>query len=1319
MKYLKLSFVLTIFLLVLSFNVAFAEEVSVKNDLAGINQQKVSLTQPVKSGIYYISFDMLAEDDSADVYCRLLGNDGQFTVGNYENLFDAAAFKRWTMYASKGAEPVFTVFGYMNCNWNMDLPANSKRIYSENEWYEVDIWLDFRKRISTVYLNGEYFDTSEMNENFTSLYGFAFYCDTHTSEGSAGDNTKTFFKYRNLCYGQISNNYIQEDIENVTIPQYLKDAADIEIMTNKVGNIFFSPENIKFDVGIKNKSSENKSYNISYEVFCEEKSVWQMLETVEIKSGRSSGRSITVNLCNSDIRYGFFELKVSLTDANTGEVIERETRFSVAKKSEIVNNKMGLNHHYSKRTYAEGLEESLPLFYNAGFGADRDGLVWTNYEVPKGEYVLSDKMDSWLDMADKKNVTAVAILGYYNDLYKDLYPEGEVCAPPVDGEYMEKYKLYVENMVRDTIERVGYYEVWNEWNLSYNNNYAEHYTHHKAEDYVALVEATYEIIDKINKEKGTNAKVLAGALGYNSGGGTYDFIEECIALRITDFCDGISFHPYWIHENPEDNNNWSTLRCVRHIKDELDKRNIEGIELVITELGYPTRDNGSVDEIDQAKWMVRSSAYYEGEVDLITWYLGQEKIDNHEAENSFGIIRPWTGTDIPFEAKPAYIALANYNSLLAGAELIRRSPEVDDRYADDTYINIEQYTYHFRNNGKDIYMLVTMSVNGGVLKLETGKVGKAELIDMYGNSSFIESDANGVYTVSVANDEPIYILPIVQTVTQSQVEETLNVYGYSDGYIFREDSDEYITLQNGQKNEYTVDLSETPVEKGIVDVSYRFWPNMSPASYEAANQAVQTFEFGDGFSFNAYWKPHGGSVWMMGGHFNIGGYDKYINTGYWGSSEAGWFRQKDQNSTAPHAYFDISAKINLDTKKIYVTIIEYLETMSEKRTRYILQDEPYDYNADEFDYYKASFATRNAATGATVTDAGLQSLISNLLIQADGEACGDGVVKTLEYIYSDGYIFKADGKDYLALEDQSNRFVDLSETPVSEGVIDVSYRFWPNMSAGSGTRNQARQTFEFGDGFSFNAKWKSYGSDAWWLVDGMFEVNGETKMMNAEAWNADFSNLGPGCFRVKGYNASNPHAYYDISSKINLDTKKIYLTIVEHLEIATESKVTYILDNAEYDYNSNVFDYYKVSFSTVDEYLQSLNSGLLIRADGAALYRYGDGKLSDNNKVIIKSGNDEISTLLEFNGADKPVVNVAFENETENGMNAVLVIGYYKNDMLVKLESIKNIQIDCGYENVRYKYNLKKTDVDADSIKVFVWNDMLGMMPVKEAAWLK
>lgn len=1295
MKFLRTFIVIALIFTMIPQGIVFAEGTKVENDLAGVSSQRVKLLRPVKSGLYYISFDMLAEDSSADVYCRLIGNGGQYHPSNNTNLYDAAAFKTWTRAADKVNQPVFTVFGEMTCNWDMEKPANSMTPYNENEWYDVDIWLDFNKRISTVYLNGEYFDTSKMQDKLIGLYGFAFYCNTKTNEGNNGDNTKTFFRHRNLKYGQITDDYIDEEIEGVTIPQYLKNSVDADITTKNPGHIFFTPDNIPFDIAIKNKSGKSKSYNVSYEAFSEGQSVWKSTETVEVGKDKTVTESVSMKIEKPDKQYGFFDFKVIVTDTATGETIERNTRFSVAKKSERVNNKVGVNHHYSRRYYEKGMNNALEIFHNGGIGAERDGLGWTGYEISEGEFKLADKLETWLDTAKEKDSKIVAILGYYNDMYKDLYPEGEVAAPPVDGEYMEKWKLYVENVVRDTIDRVTYYEVYNEWNLSHCNNGKEHYTPHPPEDYVKLAKATYEIIDKVNKEKGTNAKVLVGALGYNSGDGTNDFIQACMDLGICDYADGISAHPYWAHENPENNNYYSTLIAIREIKDALKSRNINDMEIVLTELGYPTRENGSVNEIDQAKWMVRSSAYYEGEVELITWYLGEEKMDNTETEKSFGIIRQQMGTEIPFEAKPAFIALANYNSLLAGAELISRTPEINDRVADGSYINNEQYTYHFKNDGKDIYMLTTMDTKGGVLTLKADNVSVAELIDMYGNSSIIECGADGVFKVPVKNDEPVYILPITENAAVTSGMEIKEVHDYSDDYTFKKESDEYFALGDGGK--HLADLSQTPVSKGIVDVSYKFKPHMEGVSPDLKT-ATQTFEFGEGFSFNAQWTSYGGAAWFINSRFNVGDQSKMMNSKAWNSANnKGWFRPQGYE---PTAHYDISAKINLDTKKIYLTINEHLEMKSgEALDTKILDNAEYDYNADTFDFYRISLSTE----GNTY----LQSLNSSLEIKADGEAVYDKTETRDVYTYPENYIFRDSGNEYIALENGEEQLASLAKTPISEGVVDVSYRFWPNMSTASEHLNEATQTFEFGDGFSFDAKWKSYGGGAWWLLGGKFNVGGINKSMNPTAWNAD-----EGMFRTKDANSTAPHAYYDISAKINLDTSKIYLTIIEHLETTTDKKITTILDNAEYDYNSDVFDYYRTGLTSADPLLQSLNNRLIIKADGKVAH----GGFDVKDAVSVKYGKSEIADFAEFNGADRVSVNLTAENTDING---VIVVAYFDKGNLVTIDKIKDVAIGGEYKNINYNYSFEKESVDADSVKIFAWNGMDNLVPVKQMTWLK
>ncbi|MBE7011805.1 MAG: hypothetical protein E7415_03940 [Ruminococcaceae bacterium] len=558
---------------------------------------------------------------------------------------------------------------------------------------------------------------------------------------------------------------------------------------------------------------------------------------------------------------------------------------------------------------------------------------------------------------------------------------------------------------------------------------------------------------------------------------------------------------------------------------------------------------------------------------------------------------------------------------------------------------------------------------------------------------------------------------------------------YSENTVFVDEGDEWIFLEDetvGYYNyfsEKTADLSKTPINKGIVDVSYTFHPNMYWGPNDSKT-AVQTFKFGDGFEFDARWTNYGGgAAWMLNCHFNVAGQTIMMNSDKWniGDFPAGYLRLYnihggDWTASSPYGVYDIKAKINLDTKKIYLTIIENLHLTGEsKEPKVILNNQEYNYNADSFD----SFTTSIAGDEKLGIDAYHHSRNRSLKIQADGVTAYE--VKDPD---EDMIIYSQKAGNVILQGGQDKEFnVDLSKNTVIGGIVDVSYRFWPNTIA-SPDYKEARQKMDFGGGFALDAIWRSYGGNASWIYKSWLETNTPYpytwKWMNQEAWGAEASNLGAGCFRTMGANATSPHAYYDIKAKINLDTKKIYLTVIEHLETATEERTALLWDNVEFDYLADEFAYYKASFDTYevggatktdDTYLQSLNSNLLIQADGKVTFKEVEGEevvISDT--VEVKDGANAVTTLAGLKAAQNPYVNLTFAKEVGEVFSAVLVIAYYNGDELVMIDAIKNISAPAKFDGVEYNYNLKVADVEADSIKAFVWSDITGIMPLKNAA---
>ncbi len=621
---------------------------------------------------------------------------------------------------------------------------------------------------------------------------------------------------------------------------------------------------------------------------------------------------------------------------------------------------------------------------------------------------------------------------------------------------------------------------------------------------------------------------------------------------------------------------------------------------------------------------------------------------------------------------------------------------------------------HLEYNGEERESILTE--NGDVDYLEFDYL--TNIFNYYRNSLSSDSTAIRSYNNNL-------LIKAEGTVSYNS-EDDVDVRRYPEDFVFQQDNDTCFVLENEKK--YLVDLTNTyPVSEGIVNISYKFWPNLHFWGGLTGGKAQQTFKLGEGFGFSANWETHGASTnWMDKARFNVDGETIVMNpTGWNGAYNApGTLRRKGAGGGAEGAY-DISAQINLNTKKINLKIVETLTNGDGTPQVTTLVNKEYPYNSNVFSYYESSLVSNDTVPATAETPNRMLSDNSSLLIQADGLTSYNPEAALMDIV------LKNDSTTYTLQNGVANEYkVELGDKAVNGGIVDVSFRFWPNMNPVSPTAQyQAVHTFDFGGGFSFDAKWKPYGG-ASWMIGGNFDFGENVnKFWNTEK-RGGASDIG--WFRVKDSNANAPHVYFDISAKINLDTKKLNLTIEEHLETAADEWTKKLCNNQEFNYNADSFDYYKASLKTVDilnkdalvgaekdACLQGLNSNLLIQGDGKLSFK-GDEAVEDefvvSDTVEVKNGANAVTTFAEFNAAQNPFVNLKFNNETGTDFNAVMVIAYYKGGQLASIDTIKNITASALYDKVEYNYNLKKADVDADSVKVFVWNDITGIMPLKKAA---
>lgn len=674
-------------------------------------------SEPQISGRKLISFDVCMNSTTADTCVRLI--NGQNISNSYSSrdyLYDAISFK------DLGGSPTFGMYCDLECSWSGGVLEQKRYSYEANTWYHIDLCLDMDRRIATIFRDNVYMNEADIPESLNNFYGFCICSSTN--------KTADVFMVKNFEYIEIPEYADGIDIGNKSLPIYIMQSINTEYKSHALGNIYFDTHSIPINIEFYNKKSTAQNIRIENVVTdCNDDVLWKDEKVKLLMPCALSEAQLNIRLENSQKQYGIFKLRTVIT-TESDEIIEMSTRFSCANGSTdgFLNTKMGLNTFTGQENDTKFLKEKIALQANGGFGVIRDEILWSKYEQKVGEFKMPANCSRWLDAAMDENIDEFLILGYKSSLY------GNEDYPKSDSE-LEHWADYVYNLVNETKDKTSCYEVWNEWNLTEYNKGAS------ADDYIKLLRVTYDTV----KRAAPYAKVYAPALGYSSSATATAFLEDCFANGIYKYCDGISIHPYFTISEPEEG---VFMARINEVKNLLSQYDCENLSVVVSEFGWTTDANHlnmyGIGETEQAKYSVRAAALSYNEVDKLIWYINQEKHNKSDEQNHFGIIRPYTGVDIPFEAKPAFLALSNFNSYLAQSTLTEK------------YTKDDIYDYEFLDcEGNIIHMIWTTETSGKTYSLKTNW-DCAKLIDLYGNSDIVYSD-DGTFDICLSDDSPVYL----------------------------------------------------------------------------------------------------------------------------------------------------------------------------------------------------------------------------------------------------------------------------------------------------------------------------------------------------------------------------------------------------------------------------------------------------------------------------------------------------------------------------------------------------------------------------------
>ena len=289
------------------------------------------------------------------------------------------------------------------------------------------------------------------------------------------------------------------------------------------------------------------------------------------------------------------------------------------------------------------------------------------------------------------------------------------------------------------------------------------YVYDTGDNYYKILKAAYSGIKKGNPE----AVVITSGSGviyedpnWQEYLNMREFAEGLLGMMLKkeDYCfDGYGVHPYHQRIAPEETDNYiqgnswyMQAECTNTL---FDKFNVpEDKQKWATEFGYSAYDDidSSDDSEKKAAWLLRTVLANEigGYHDKMFIYdILNDGLNPSDSEHNFGLVnyyqdKTWYDR-LAYSAKPQYLALAQYNKIIAGAEFVK------NEITDGTL-----YTAEFRKQEDRIFVLWDTKNNGNSVEF-TGQGKSVKVYDMYGNLE--DNKVNTDEIIIEVGENPIYV----------------------------------------------------------------------------------------------------------------------------------------------------------------------------------------------------------------------------------------------------------------------------------------------------------------------------------------------------------------------------------------------------------------------------------------------------------------------------------------------------------------------------------------------------------------------------------
>ena len=688
-----------------------------------------------------ISFQAFKGDTSS---ISTIANGDGYSTANFQTRIDNGTIKFYCSISDNEGDdfPPIDYSAEMPLIEGMNI-SNTARIYSTSK---VEIEYNFKA-------NQEYYlwvysthDDGRVNAGYLTMPSLQYFNYTLSIDGTAIDDKttiKSYKYYKPYVYTggtfKKSKSIICADGESFLKhqPIIMLPMFDTKLISakfpNRAGQIYYDSEDFDFSLYIKRNFGQEQKVGIGITISNHNGAKVSKVGYKVIPLTNYEKLPIT-ELFQDELayfkQYGLFTISIQIK-------FKEETLFTISYpfcrlRAAAPVARIGMNLHISNNTTVG--QNLIDLASNTGASLWRTTLPWASVETSNG-FSMPSIVNLAINYANDKNIKPLIILGYGNDA---LYGAPD----PTSEAWLTAYGNYCKYVAEQLKGRVGYYEIWNEWNHSTMSKVPPEFQGGKY--YAMVAKKAYESIREVDSDTPIVYGVTAGA----PEAWINDVLEELGDLNNS--MSAFSFHTYSIVDNKFTSpNNYQYEQYFNIIRKALDKY-VPTMPIWLTETGWPTHTGNfggpsGVTEREAAIyavqifiWTLANQSTYN--VQHISWYdLMNDGSDTAYAQHNFGLVRNYED-EVPYAPKAAYVAFNTLSYLLNRmvTSLLLSSKTTDK-------LNIYE---GFDNRGKRIEAAWT---NNGQVSYSIP--GGSVVMDIYGaTSNYINA------TNITIGETPIYIL---------------------------------------------------------------------------------------------------------------------------------------------------------------------------------------------------------------------------------------------------------------------------------------------------------------------------------------------------------------------------------------------------------------------------------------------------------------------------------------------------------------------------------------------------------------------------------